>query len=70
MENSHLMLMGPFSQFPRLDSLEDKIPDCPATIWSAKNMDIAAEQAKYKVFLFRVPPLSDYGQSQTEGREL
>jgi hypothetical protein len=31
-----------------LENLEGKIPDCPNTIWNAGNIDLAAEQAKYR----------------------
>lgn len=31
-----------------LPSIEGMLPDCPATKWDAENLDIAAEQAKYR----------------------
>jgi hypothetical protein len=37
------LAMPPMEQ---LDDLNGKIPDCPATIWNAEKIDLAAEQVK------------------------
>lgn len=35
-------------QVGEMPSLDGALPDCPTTVWDSENMDIAAEQARYR----------------------
>eukprot|EP00285_Hemiselmis_virescens_P013717 CAMPEP_0173394518 /NCGR_PEP_ID=MMETSP1356-20130122/27900_1 /TAXON_ID=77927 ORGANISM="Hemiselmis virescens, Strain PCC157" /NCGR_SAMPLE_ID=MMETSP1356 /ASSEMBLY_ACC=CAM_ASM_000847 /LENGTH=429 /DNA_ID=CAMNT_0014352919 /DNA_START=1 /DNA_END=1290 /DNA_ORIENTATION=+ len=42
---------------PKDTDLTDALPDCPATIWNTENIDVAAEQAKYRAMDLPDSPL-------------